>query len=137
MLLVVISILAWISLLDLRTHRIPNRDVAILAIASIVAIKLEIYSLRDHLRISAIVLMILIALSFFCGLGMGDVKLVGVLTMFVLAPEAATYMTFLAVVAITASMHAIILSRGKLRKSLQIPLAPAIFCGTMMALFAK
>ena len=137
MLLVVISILAWISLVDLRTHRIPNRDVAILAIASIVAIKLEIYSLRDHLRISAIVLMILIALSFFCGLGMGDVKLVGVLTMFVLAPEAATYMTFLAVVAITASMHAIILSRGKLRKSLQIPLAPAIFCGTMMALFAK
>jgi Flp pilus assembly protein protease CpaA len=137
MLLVVISILAWISFVDLRTHRIPNRDVAILAIASIVAIKLEIYSLRDHLRISAIVLMILIALSFFCGLGMGDVKLVGVLTMFVLAPEAATYMTFLAVVAITASMHAIILSRGKLRKSLQIPLAPAIFCGTMMALFAK
>jgi Flp pilus assembly protein protease CpaA len=137
MLLVVISILAWISFVDLRTHRIPNRDVAILAIASIVAIKLEIYSLRDHLRISAIVLMILIALSFFCGLGMGDVKLVGVLTMFVLAPEAATYMTFLAVVAITASIHAIILSRGKLRKSLQIPLAPAIFCGTMMALFAK
>lgn len=137
MLLVVISILAWISLVDLRTHRIPNRDVVILAIASIVTIELEIYSLRDHLRISAIAFMILIALSVFCGLGMGDVKLVGVLTMFVLAPEAATYMTFLAVVAITASMHAIILSRGKLRKSLQIPLAPAIFCGTMMALFAK
>jgi len=137
MLLVVISILAWISLVDLRTHRIPNRDVAILAIASIVTIKLEIYSLRDHLRISAIALLILIALSVFCGLGMGDVKLVGVLTMFVLAPEAATYMTFLAVVALTASMHAIILSRGKLRKSLQIPLAPAIFCGTMMALIAK
>jgi Flp pilus assembly protein protease CpaA len=137
MLLVVVSILAWISLVDLRTHRIPNRDVAILAIASILTIKLEIYSLRDHLRISVIALMILIALSVFCGLGMGDVKLVGVLTMFVLAPEAATYMIFLAVVAITASMHAIILSRGKLRKSLQIPLAPAIICGTIMALFAK
>ena len=137
MLLVVISILAWISFVDLRTHRIPNRDVSILAIASIVAIKLEIYSLRDHLRISAIVLMILIALSFFCGLGMGDVKLLGVLAIFVHPSQANTYMIFLVTVAVTASAHALFLSRGDLRKSLQIPLAPAIFWGTIATLIAK
>jgi Flp pilus assembly protein protease CpaA len=68
---------------------------------------------------------------------MGDVKLLGVLAMFVLPPETASYKFFLFTVAITATVHAIFLSRGDLRRSLQIPLAPAILCGTIATLILK
>jgi Flp pilus assembly protein protease CpaA len=86
---------------------------------------------------TVIVLLIAIFLSICCGLGMGDVKLLGVLAISVLPPEADTYMIFLLTVAVSASAHALFLSRGDLRKSLQIPLAPAILCGTIAALIAK
>lgn len=135
--IVVIPILAWIALVDLRNHRIPNRELLILMIASLVTINFGDFSLHDHLYISALVFSIAITLSIFCGLGMGDVKLLGVLAIFVLPSQADTYMIFLFTVAVTASAHALFLSRGDLRKSLHIPLAPAILCGTIATLIAK
>ncbi len=135
--IVVLPILAWIALVDLRTHRIPNREVLILALASLVTTDVKSFASRDHLYVSIIVISITIFLSTFCGLGMGDVKLLGVLAIFVLPSQANTYMIFLVTVAVTASVHALFLSRGDLRKSLQIPLAPAIFCGTIATLIAK
>jgi Flp pilus assembly protein protease CpaA len=135
--IVVLPILAWIALVDLRTHRIPNREVLILALASLVTTDVKSFASRDHLYVSIIVISITIFLSIFCGLGMGDVKLLGVLAIFVLPSQANTYMIFLVTVAVTASVHALFLSRGDLRKSLQIPLAPAIFCGTIATLIAK
>jgi Flp pilus assembly protein protease CpaA len=84
-----------------------------------------------------IVLSVAISLSIFCGLGMGDVKLLAALAIFVLPTHAGVYTIFLVTVALTASTHAIFLSRGDLRKSLQIPLAPAILCGTIATFIAK
>lgn len=135
--MVVIPILAWIALVDLRTHRIPNRELLTLTIASLATTNFKNFSLHDHLYISALVLSIAITLSIFCGLGMGDVKLLGVLAIFVLPSQADSYMIFLLIVAVTATAHALFLSRGDLRKSLQIPLAPAILCGTIATLIAK
>ena len=135
--IVVLPILAWIALVDLRTHRIPNRAVLILAIVSLVTIDVRSFTFREHFYMTMIVLSVAIFLSIFCGLGMGDVKLLGVLAIFVLPSQANTYMIFLVTVAVTASAHALFLSRGDLRKSLQIPLAPAIFCGTIATLIAK
>jgi Flp pilus assembly protein protease CpaA len=135
--IVVLPILAWIALVDLRTHRIPNRAVAILGITSLITIDVRSFAFREHFYITVIVLSVAIFLSIFCGLGMGDVKLLGVLALSVLPSQADTYMIFLFTVAVTASAHAIILSRGALCKSLQIPLAPAILCGTIAALIAK
>jgi Flp pilus assembly protein protease CpaA len=135
--IVVLPILAWIALVDLRTHRIPNRAVAILGITSLITMDVRSFTFRDHFYMTVIVLSIAIFLSIFCGLGMGDVKLLGVLAVFVLPSQAATYMIFLLTVAVSASAHALFLSRGDLRKSLQIPLAPAILCGTIATLIAK
>jgi Flp pilus assembly protein protease CpaA len=135
--IVVLPILAWIALVDLRTHRIPNRAVAILGITSLITIDVRSFAFREHFYITVIVLSVAIFLSIFCGLGMGDVKLLGVLALSVLPSQADTYMIFLFTVAVTASAHAIFLSRGALCKSLQIPLAPAILCGTIAALIAK
>ena len=134
---VVVPILAWIALVDLRTHRIPNRALLILAIASLMTIDVRSFTLRGHIYMTVIVLLVAIFLSIFCGLGMGDVKLLGVLAVFVLPSEADTYVIFLLTVAVAASAHALFLSRGDLRKSLQIPLAPAILCGTIATLIAK
>ena len=135
--IVVISILAGIALIDARTHRIPNRGVLILAIASVATIDYGDYVLINHLRTFAVVLSASVFLSICCGLGMGDVKLLGVLAMFVLPPEPGAYKVFLLTVALTASVHTIFLSRGDIRKSVDIPLAPAILLGTIIALVAK
>jgi Flp pilus assembly protein protease CpaA len=135
--IVVLPILAWIALVDLRTHRIPNRALLILAIASLMTKDVRSFTFREHFYMTVIVLSVAIFLSIFCGLGMGDVKLLGVLASSVLPSQAATYMIFLLTVAVSASAHALLLSRGDLRNSLQIPLAPAIFCGTIATLIAK
>lgn len=135
--LMVLPILAWIALVDMRTHRIPNRAVVILGIASLITTDVRSFTFRDHLCTAMIVLSVAVFLSIFCGLGMGDVKLLAVLAIFVLPARADIYMIFLLTVAVTASAHAIFLSRGELCKSLQIPLAPAIMCGTIATLIAK
>jgi prepilin peptidase CpaA len=135
--IVVLPILVWIALVDLRTHRITNRAVILLAITSLATTDLKSYTFRDHIYMVIIVLSVAIFLSIFCGLGMGDVKLLGVLAISVLPSQADIYMIFLFTVAVTASAHALLISRGDLRKSLQIPLAPAILCGTIVALIAK
>jgi hypothetical protein len=135
--IVVLAILAWIALVDLRTHRITNKAVVLLAIASLVTTDLKSYTFRDHFCTMIIVLSVTIFLATFCGLGMGDVKLLGVLAIFVLPTQAGTFLIFLLTVAVTASTHALFLSRGDFRKSLQIPLAPAILCGTIATLIAK
>jgi len=135
--MLVISILAYIALIDLRTHRIPNREVLVLSIVSLASVIASGYSFRSHFLPTLIVLVLSGLLSVFCGLGMGDVKLLGVLAIFVLPPETASYKNFLFTVAITATVHAIFLSRGDLRRSLQIPLAPAILCGTIATLILK
>jgi Flp pilus assembly protein protease CpaA len=109
----------------------------VLAIVSLATTAVNSFTYRDHFYVTMIVLLVAIFLSVFCGLGMGDVKLLGVLAMLVLPPQAATYMIFLFTVAVTAMAHAIFLSRGDFRRPLQIPLAPAIFCGTIATLIVK
>ena len=133
----VLAILGWIALTDARTHRIPNRELLILVIASVVTLNFEDYSLRNHVHISIFVIFIAIFLSSFCGLGMGDVKVLAVLSLFVLPPYFASYQIFLLVVTLTALAYSIIISGGDFRKSVQVPLAPAIFLGTLIALNVK
>ena len=133
----VLAILGWIALIDARSHRIPNRELLILVIASVVTLDFEDYSARNHLHISIVVISVGILLSYFCGLGMGDVKLLAVLSYFVLPPYIASYQIFLSVVTLTALAYSIIISRGDFRKSVQVPLAPAIFLGTLIALHLK
>ena len=133
----VLAILGWIALADARTHRIPNRLLFILGIASLVTANFEGYPLRNHLEIFIVVISPAIFLSYFCGLGMGDVKLLAILSFLVLPPHLASYQIFLSVVTLTALAYSIITSRGDFAKSVQVPLAPAIFLGTLIAANVK
>jgi len=133
----VLAILGWIALTDSRTHRIPNRLLFILGIASLVTANFEGYPLRNHLQAFIVVISAAIFLSYFCGLGMGDLKLLAILSFFVLPPHLASYQIFLSVVTLTALAYSIIISRGDFAKSVQVPLAPAIFLGTLIAANVK
>ena len=133
----VLAILGWIALADARTHRIPNRQLSILGIGSLVTANFEGYPLRNHLQAFIVVISAAIFLSYFCGLGMGDVKLLAILSFFVLPPHLASYQIFLSVVTLTALAYSIIISRGDFAKSVQVPLAPATFLGILITLNVK
>ena len=135
--ILVMAMLAWIAINDARTHRIPNRDLLILVIIALLTGDLEHLDLLHQFYTAGIVLIITILLSLFCGVGMGDVKLLTLLAMLILPSEFIVYQIFVLTVLIAAVAHALLICRGDIRRSLHIPLAPAIFLGTIIALTAK
>ena len=135
--LLLLPILGWIAVIDARTHRISNKAVAALAVTGLVTVDVQNFDVGRQLKAAMIVLVIGLLLSIFCGVGMGDVKLIVVLALFLLPPELAIYQRFSLIVCLFAFAYALYLSRGKIRQSLKIPLAPAIFVGTIITLIAK
>jgi Flp pilus assembly protein protease CpaA len=135
--LLLLPILGWIAVIDARTHRISNKAVAALAVTGLATVDAQNFDVGRQLKAAMIVLVICLLLSIFCGVGMGDVKLIVVLALFLLPPELATYQRFSLVVCLFAFAYALFLSRGKFRQSVKIPLAPAIFLGTIITLIAK
>lgn len=135
--ILVMAMLAWIAINDARTHRIPNRDLLILVIIALLTVDLEHLNLSHQFYAAGIVLIITVLLSLFCGVGMGDVKLLTLLAMLILPSEFIVYQIFVLTVLIAAVAHALLICRGDIRRSLHIPLAPAIFLGTIIALTAK
>jgi Flp pilus assembly protein protease CpaA len=93
--------------------------------------------MRSQASAAVVVFILTLLLALFCGLGMGDVKLVAVLALFVLPPHVASYQIFIFSVAFSAFIYALCISRGELRKLIQIPLAPSIVFGTIITLIAK
>ena len=135
--LLLLPILGWIAVIDARTHRISNKAVITLAVTGLVTVDIENFDVGRQLQAALIVLVIGLLLSIFCGVGMGDVKLTVVLALFLLPPDLAIYQRFLLIVCLFAFTYALYLSRGKIRRSVQIPLGPAIFLGTLFALHVK
>ena len=135
--LLLLPILGWIAVMDARTHRIANKAVAALAVTGLVTVDMQNFDVGRQLKAAMFVLVIGLLLSIFCGVGMGDVKLIVVLALFLLPPELAMYQRFSLIVCLFAFAYALYLSRGKIRQSVKIPLAPAIFLGTIITLIAK
>ncbi len=132
-----LAVLGWIALVDARTHRIPNKAVLLLAFVALIPLYPFHFNWGSRLLATLITLVATLALALFIGLGLGDVKLLSVLSLLVLPPQAVIYQFFLSSASLSAVIYALFISRGELRKSLHIPLAPAIFCGTIVALIAK
>ena len=130
-------ILGWIAIWDARTHRISNNSVLLLLTISLITLDTSDFNLRSQISASLIVLVLSLVLALCCGLGMGDVKLMFVLALLVLPPHVTSYQLFTFTVSLSGFIYAIWISRGKLRQMQQIPLAPAIVVGTIIALIAK
>jgi len=135
--LLLVSILGWIAYVDARTHRISNRSVLLLTGISLFTLDASQFSVRSQTSTAVVVFFFALFLAHFFGLGMGDVKLVAVLALFVLPPHVASYQIFIFSVSFSAFIYALCYSRGELRKLIQIPLAPSIVFGTIITLLAK
>ena len=135
--LLFLPILGWIAVIDARTHRIANKAVVTLAVTGLATVDIEKIDVGSQLQAGMIVLVIGLLLSIFCGVGMGDVKLMVVLALFFLPPDLAMYQRISLIVCLFALTYAFYLYRGKIRRSVKIPLAPAIFLGTIITLIAK
>ena len=135
--LLLLPILGWIAVIDARTHRIANKSIVTLAVTGLVTVDIQNFDAGKQLQAALIVLVSGLLLSTFCGVGMGDVKLIVVLALFLLPPDLAIYRRFSLIVCFFAFIYALYLSRGKIRQSVKIPLAPAIFIGTIITLIAK
>jgi Flp pilus assembly protein protease CpaA len=135
--LLLLPILGWIAVVDARTHRIANKAVVALAVTGLATVDMQNFDVGRQLKAAMFVLVIGLLLSIFCGVGMGDLKLILVLALFLLPPELAIYRRFSLIVCLCAFAYALYLSRGKIRQSVKIPLAPAIIVGTIITLIVK
>jgi len=130
-------VLGWIAIQDAKTHRIANRILLLLVFVGFMTLDYEKFDLRNHFFAFLLVLFVSALISIFFGLGMGDVKLLSLLAIFLLPPHLGSYQIFVVSVALSGLAYALCISGGNLRKKMKIPLAPAIFIGTIVALVAK
>ena len=120
----------YFSFVDLKSHRIPNRSLLIL---SVILLSIEIFTGQGiHFKSAAIALTVGTALSIFAGVGFGDVKLIFVLTLFVITPTQTGVELFLVGIAITSVVSlAVTLFRGG-KSADPVALAPSIFMGAIL-----
>ena len=124
LLIVIFSI--YISLFDLRHHRITNRSVVIISVLLFIQGDFQIYILSGILFLAPVLL-----LGIFGGLGGGDVKLLVAVALVAIPAEAiSTFLAFL-LLAISILTALTIAVRKRLRGN--IALAPAI-CASYLAL---
>jgi leader peptidase (prepilin peptidase)/N-methyltransferase len=137
MIFIVLLPLGVIAIRDLYTHRISHLHLVLLGLCAALTVDFSKFDLKVHLYAMTAVGVIGLLLSFFCGLGMGDVKLLVLLALLIVPPTFDSYQIFLFALIVAAAIHSLILARGKGSLSVQIPLAPAIFIGTIASLVAK
>jgi Flp pilus assembly protein protease CpaA len=120
----------YFSWVDIKTHRIPNKSLAILLL---VLFAISLFS-KDGIYFTSAAIFIFAGtlLSVFAGLGFGDVKLLTLLSLFVIAPTRHDFELFLFGAACTAAI-ALALARSRGRKSSDaIAMAPSIFAGAIL-----
>jgi len=118
-----------ISLADIKTFTIPN---VYLWWLSLTCAPYVLLHGLGPITILVFVVLILIALSFL-GLGMGDVKLMTIISILVNSDKAGSFSLLALLILLSASSYAIIEALRNHRFPHTIPLAPSIFAG--MALY--
>jgi Flp pilus assembly protein protease CpaA len=118
-----------ISLADIKTFTIPNVYLWWLSLTCAPYVLLHGLGPITNL---VFVVLILIALSFL-GLGMGDVKLMTIISILVNSDKAGSFSLLALLILLSASSYAIIEALRNHRFPHTIPLAPSIFAG--MALY--
>jgi Flp pilus assembly protein protease CpaA len=121
--------LLFISIYDIRHHRIPNIAIAILPI-----FKAATSDLYLNFELFLPILAFAFLSKYLCDLGGGDIKLIGTLLLFCLHRDAHTEF-FIGVAICTAVLMAIYACRYRNVK-VAVPLAPAI-SGGYLATFAN
>ena len=119
-----------ISLADIKTFTIPNVYLWWLSLTCAPYVLLHGLGPITNL---VFVVLILIALSFL-GLGMGDVKLMTIISILVNSDKAGSFSLLALLIILSASSYAIIEALRNHRFPHTIPLAPSIFTGVALYL---
>lgn len=137
MALALLPILIWISLSDLKTHRIPNSSLFVISLVSLLFFDHRVEIWVDRGVVAAIVLFLALGAWRFFGLGMGDVKLLVIAALLILPTEVSSYQIFALTFAIAAIAHLSLATRGQIMRVISLPLGPAISVATSAALFIQ
>lgn len=130
-------ILLYISFVDLKFHRIPN--VALLLLAPLAA--LHAIASKTHWSAqfmpTVILFLLLLILWYFFDLGMGDVKLLTLLSLSIIPGEKEAYLIFLSIFSVATLIHLAALKFTSPTWNSRIPLAPSISIATILMLSVK
>ena len=135
MVIAIFPILLWVSVRDLRTHRIPNSGLVLLSIVALLISLQGSHPWGRHLIASAIVFFITLMGHIFLALGMGDLKFLVILAMLVIPADVESFQKFLIIFSIAAICHLILSARDRAGRERSIPLAPSISLATVALLF--
>lgn len=129
--------LCWIAWSDLRSHRIPNRALILLLFSSLLTHAASVDIAFDRLLVAATALCIGIFLWRFCGLGMGDVKLISIMALLLIPATLHSYLFFATIFTISALIH--LLAQALILRSFSqpLPLAPSIVLAYIWLLYLK
>jgi Flp pilus assembly protein protease CpaA len=121
----------YFSLVDFRSHRIPNK--ALFVFFSALLIIAMVQNRQIYFSYAIIALILGTSLSVFAGLGFGDVKLLTIIALFVVAPTRLDIAQFFFGLTIASMVTLILVAvrAGNLRSS--IPIAPSIFAGAILS----
>jgi Flp pilus assembly protein protease CpaA len=129
--------LVWIGWFDLRTHRIPNSALIVLLLLSLFFQPHGSEIGEEQFLVAATALVVGILLWRFCGLGMGDVKLIFIVALVLMPASLDSYLFFTSVFWIIASIH--LLAQALILRSISqpLPLAPSIVLAYISFVYLK
>lgn len=132
MLLLILPSLIWMSASDLKSHRIPNKALIVLTCIALGNTLSNGHDWKSHVTAFLIILVVTTSGWKFFGLGMGDVKLLGVLSLLLIPVNLSSYQIFTLTFALAAIVHVAISSKGRFTCDQAIPLAPSLSLATVL-----
>jgi Flp pilus assembly protein protease CpaA len=118
-----------ICIADMRSFIIPNIYLKVLSYVGLM--HLSIFGI-GHLQDVFVSIAVLVCFVFF-GIGMGDIKLLGL----ILITNSYNVVEFLGAILLVASVHIVVLTGVHRKIPSKIPLAPSIFVGLLTYLAAS
>jgi Flp pilus assembly protein protease CpaA len=120
------------SVSDLKSHRIPNRALMVLVTIALGNALVNGHDWNSHVLAFLIILVVSTCGWKFFGLGMGDVKLLGVLALLLIPVNISSYQSFTITFTFAAVIHLAISIKGGYLRDQALPLAPSLSLATVM-----
>lgn len=134
---VIVLILIYISIIDSKFHRIPNVALAFLTPITFLHFIVGEGQWAVQFQSTLIVFAIALFLWRFLGLGMGDVKLLVLLSLFLIPGQTQSFLLFLSYFSIASLIHLVGLRITARVWNSRIPLAPSISIATILVPWVK
>jgi Flp pilus assembly protein protease CpaA len=137
MLVIVAPVLAWIAISDLHFHRIPNRALVLLSLPSFIYSTHSGYIWQNQILVACGALSGSLLLWRFSSLGMGDVKLLSLMALFLIPASVDSYCLFLTFFSIFALIH--LVAQAQILRSMRypLPLAPSLVLAYIWMAYLK